>query len=127
MDNATIEREIIEAKQAHRAWRKRLEIAVSIGTLDTRPEDIERTDLCKFGKWLRSATMTDEVRAGKPYQVISRLHADFHKCTARVARLIENNHRREAQDILDGDFTLISEKLERALNKWLGELRAEAN
>ena len=64
------------------------------------------------------------VRSGKPYQVIKRLHAEFHECASRVLTLALEKRNDDAIALLDGEYRERSDKLIRALNKWQRELRA---
>ena len=61
-------------------------------------------------------------RAGKPYQVVRRLHAEFHQSAADVLRLALAARKADADAMFQGTFAERSDKLVRALTKWKGEL-----
>lgn len=57
-----------------------------------------------------------------PYQVIRRLHAEFHQCAGRVLDRAVAGQAGEARLLLEGEYAQRSEKLMRALGKWKREL-----
>lgn len=124
MDIQAFDKEISEAMKAHDAWSMRLTTAINLGECETTPGDIACDDKCAFGKWLYGNGIDDTIKAGKPYQVTRRLHADFHKLAGQVARLAEDGKKGEAYALLDGEYAQKSSKLLRALTKWRGELNA---
>lgn len=124
MSNQLIVEEIKKALGAHGAWKLRLKTAVTTGRSQVSPSDVKCDNLCEFGKWLYGPTIDANTRAGKPYQVVKRLHAEFHECASRVMALAVDGNKTEANNLLDGEYTEKSEKLARALNKWRGELVA---
>ncbi len=122
MDHAELDKEIRAAIAAHDAWNRRLTTAINLGNCETAPSDIKVDNKCAFGKWLYSDNFDPEIKAGKPYQVTRRLHAEFHDVAARVAELAEAGKKGEAYALLDGEYAEKSSKLMRALTKWRGEL-----
>ena len=126
MNPADLDKEIREAITAHDAWNRRLTTAINLGNCETAPSDIAVDDKCAFGKWLYSGELDEATKAGKPYQVTKRLHAEFHDVAARVARLAEEGKKAEAYALLDGEYSQRSSKLLRALTKWRGELNINA-
>ena len=62
------------------------------------------------------------IKEGKPYQVVRRLHAEFHQTAANVLRYAVTSRREEAERIFTSEFAEKSDKLVRALAKWKGEL-----
>ena len=63
-------------------------------------------------------------KQGKPYEVVTRLHADFHKCAGTVLRKAISQESRDAASLLSGEFEQKSKILIVALNKWKNELQA---
>ncbi len=123
MDHAVLDKEIRAAIAAHDAWNRRLTTAINLGNCETAPADIAVDNKCDFGKWLYGPDFDEETKAGKPYQVTRRLHAEFHDVAARVAALAEEGKKAEAYTLLDGEYAEKSSKLLRALTKWRGELQ----
>jgi len=119
--------EINKALQAHGAWKLRLRTVISCGKSDFHPRDVKCDNLCEFGKWLYGPTLDAQVRAGMPYKVIKRLHAEFHECASKVLSLALNGQIQEANELMEGEYSERSEKLARALSKWKRELTQSRN
>ena len=115
--------QINNAIGAHGAWKLRLRSAISSGRGDINAITAGRDDLCEFGKWLNSSDIDAETRNGMPYQVVRRLHTEFHRTAGRVLALVEARHVDAAKDCMSGEFTERSEKLVRAMMKWKGQLQ----
>ena len=124
MDKDKLESEIQAAVGAHGAWKMKLTAAINRGQSDTPLDDIGCDDKCAFGRWLHSSEIDSETKAGKPYQVTRRLHAEFHKAAHDVAALALEGRKGEAFRMMDGEYRDVSDKLLRALNKWRGEVRS---
>ena len=122
MKHADLDKEIRAALVAHDSWNRRLTTAINLGNCETAPSDIAVDDKCAFGKWLYGPELDEETKAGKPYQVTRRLHAEFHDVAARVAALAEAGRKGDAYALLDGEYSQRSSKLMRALTKWRSEL-----
>ncbi len=122
MSNAAMVQEINSAIGAHGAWKLKLRVAISTGTSEAAPEKVCKDDRCPFGRWIYGPTIDPETRAGKPYQVVRRLHAEFHQSAADVLRMALDSRKKEADALFQGPFAERSDKLVRALTKWKGEL-----
>lgn len=116
-------KEINDAIGAHGMWKLKLRTAISVGHSDVEPATARCNDRCAFGRWLQGSTIDRQTRAGKPYQVIHRLHTEFHHTAATVLEDALAGRKAKATELLDGEFRERSEKLVRALNKWKGELQ----
>lgn len=121
MHNNALVEQIDDAIQAHGAMARALTLAIDTHDLTRSSHDICRDDKCAFGRWLNSSLLDPEIKAGKPYQVIARLHSEFHEVAGEVAKLTETNRRQEATELLDGAYKSKSETLLRALDKWRAE------
>lgn len=115
--------EINDAIGAHGAWKLKLRTAISMGKSDVEPKTVRCDDRCTFGRWLYGPSIDARTRAGKPYQVVHRLHREFHEAAATVLESALAGRKDHATEVLDGDFRERSEKLVRALTKWKGELQ----
>lgn len=98
----------------------------AVGKSEITPHVAGCDDQCTFGKWLYSDQITLATRAGLPYQVVRRLHAEFHQSAGAVLQQAVNGNRGEAEALMLADFTPRSEKPVRALTKWKREVAAAA-
>lgn len=122
MNAHAIIEEVNNAIGAHGMWKMRLRTAITSGRCDITSADACCDNKCAFGKWLYGPTLDSQVRAGVPYQVIRRLHAEFHRSAGEVLAQVERGNASGAQATMGGEFADRSEKLVRALTKWKGEL-----
>lgn len=121
-NKATIE-QIDSAIGAHGMWKMRLRSAIAKGSGDVSSTIAACDDRCEFGKWLYSSALDEATKAGVPYQVTRRLHADFHHAAGQVLACIERRDGHGARDVMQGEFAERSEKLVLALTKWKRELQ----
>ncbi len=121
MSQAELPNQINQAIGAHGAWKLRLRTAINTGACDIAPATASSDNQCAFGKWLHGPTVDATTRAGVPYQVIRRLHAEFHQTAGKVLTKAVAGDTLAAQKILDSEFNDQSEKLVRALHKWKRE------
>ena len=118
---SNLETQINDAIGAHGMWKMRLKAAIRTGQSDITAYDASCDDACKFGKWLYGNDLNTADKAGMPYQVTKRLHAEFHRCAGTVLGHALAHRKNDAECLLDGEFTERSEKLVRALTKWKRE------
>jgi len=111
-----------DAIGAHGAWKLKLRVAMSTGTSEIDPDKACKDDRCPFGRWIHGDEIDAITKQGKPYQVVRRLHAEFHLTAANVLRYAISSRREDAERIFVGEFAERSDKLVRALAKWKGEL-----
>src|SRR5512139_54111 len=99
---------------AHVMWKQRLTAFLagdSSETLD--PETIRLDDRCALGKWIYGD--------GKPmgelprYEEVRELHAQFHQNAAEVVKLHLAGNTADAEKLLQGDYSRLSEKLKHRL------------
>lgn len=121
-NNAEMIEQINNAIGAHGAWKLKLRLAMSSGTSEIDPDRACVDNKCPFGKWIYGDTIDATTRAGKPYQVVRRLHAEFHESAANTLRYAINDRKSKAEQLFEGEFAERSDKLVRALAKWKGEL-----
>ena len=114
--------EVKKAIGAHGKWKLNLRTAINTGKSDFSPFDVSCDNKCEFGKWLYGPTITPDLKAGKPYQVVRRLHADFHRSASAILKHALAGNKDTAIQLMDTDYRDKSEILIRALNKWKGEL-----
>lgn len=122
MSNVGMVEQINSAIGAHGAWKLKLRVAMSSGASEIDPEKACKDDRCPFGRWIHGDEIDAVTKQGKPYQVVRRLHAEFHQSAANVLRHAITARKPEAEALFTGEFTERSEKLVRALAKWKGEL-----
>ena len=126
MPNQAMIAEITNAIGAHGMWKMRLRTAITTGRGEVTSATACCDDQCPFGKWLYGPSLNADLRQGMPYQVVRRLHAEFHRSAGSVLAYVERGNASLAQGTLEGDFTERSEKLVRALTKWKGEAQLAA-
>lgn len=117
---------IRDAMGAHGAWKLRLKTAVMTGRGDITAAHARCDDRCAFGRWLYGPDLGEDLKRSKPYQVVRRLHAEFHESAGAILAAAEQGDSVTAEAILADDFDTRSEVLKRALVKWLGELTQAA-
>lgn len=123
MPDALLVSQIGDAIGAHGMWKMRLRTAVRTATCDITAHDAGCDNKCKFGQWLYSPSLSPQLKAGVPYQVVKRLHAEFHQAAGAVLHDALAGQRSAAEAKLDADFTERSDKLVRALMKWKNEVQ----
>ncbi|MBK8440690.1 MAG: CZB domain-containing protein [Rhodobacter sp.] len=112
------------AMDAHAKWKLRLKTAMTTRHSDISPEHAACDDRCEFGKWLYSEQISDETRSSMPFVVVRNLHAEFHQVASVALEGALNGSRRARDDTAREAFDDCSAKLNKALQKWLGEVRA---
>ena len=122
MTNAELSQHIHTAIGAHGAWKMRLRTAIRTGTGDISVADASHEALCAFGKWLTGPSIPPQVRAGVPWQLVRRLHAEFHRAAGQVLDAALKGRSDQAEDLLAGPYAAASDKLVRALTKWKNEI-----
>ena len=123
MANERTLEEIQKAIGAHGLWKLRLKTAINSGSSDFSPDVVACDNKCDFGKWLHDDSMPADIKGGMPYQVITRLHAEFHRTASTVLQDALDGNTAKSKEKLEGEFAAQSTKLISALNKWKGELR----
>ncbi|MTJ92322.1 MAG: chemotaxis protein [Desulfovibrio sp.] len=85
-------------KTAHLAWRSRLE-AVLQGHMFLKSAEMIDHHQCAFGKWYDGEGQRNW--GNNPiFQEIGKLHEQVHALAIRIAALVEQGNKREAQDIM---------------------------
>ena len=113
---------ITNAIGAHGAWKMRLRSAIATRSSDLNPAEVRCDDRCEFGKWLYSTQIDASTKADMPYQVVKRLHREFHHAAADVIDAVVRREDEVAAAMMEEDFIPRSEKLVRALTKWKREV-----
>ncbi len=122
MSNTAMIEEITNAIGAHGAWKLKLRIAITTGNSEIDPAKVCKDDRCPFGRWIHGPTIDAATKAGMPYQVVRRLHREFHESAAQVLTHAIHSEKARAEELFGGEFAQRSDKLVRALSKWKGEL-----
>lgn len=121
MSNQELAAQLTDALTAHHATRRVLEIAIGIGQPHKSTDEIGNHAKCALGRFLQSSQLDAATKSGKPFAVVSRLHAEFHHSAGQVAGLAEQGQKDAAMAALHGDFAAKSDILIRALEKWKAE------
>lgn len=99
---------------AHVMWKQRL-IAYLSGTSEEQldPDTIRLDDRCALGKWIHGEGKPMEALPG--YAEVRELHANFHQNAARVVSLHQAGNTVEAETLLNGSYSRLSEKLKHRI------------
>lgn len=99
---------------AHVMWKQRLTAFLAGSSMETLdPDTIQLDDRCALGKWIYGdgKAMSELPR----YEEVRGLHAQFHQYAADVVRLHLAGNTTEAEKLLQGDYSKLSEKLKHRL------------
>ena len=114
----SFEDEITKAIGAHGMWKNRLRSAIDNGKADSNPVDVAKDNGCPFGQWLYGSTIPATARASEGYTAVRKLHADFHKCAAKVLECVSSGQKAQADALMAGEYAKISGDLTTAMMKW---------
>jgi hypothetical protein len=99
---------------AHVMWKQRLtSFLAGDSPEELNPDMIRLDDRCALGKWIYGD--------GKPmsqlprYEEVRDLHAQFHQYAADVVSLHLAGNTAEAEKLLQGDYSRLSEKLKHRI------------
>jgi len=114
----SLEDEITKAIAAHGMWKKWLRIAIDNGKAGANPVEVAKDDACPFGQWLYGSTISATARASADYTSVRKLHADFHKCAAKVLACVVQGQKAQADALMTGEYAQVSADLTSAMAKW---------
>ena len=101
---------------AHQAWKFTLHDVLA-GRSERRfdPAKVAADHLCAMGEWIHG---TGRQHAGDPdYRTLKDRHAAFHRCAGRILSLHQEGRSDLAGDLLDGEFSELSESTIAAIRK----------
>jgi hypothetical protein len=103
----------------HGMWKSRLLDSLEKRSSEFDPEAVKTDNQCAFGKWLYNSISSD-LKASNLYEEVRAAHADFHRETARILRLIMDGKMDEAKRSLEMDtvYAAISSKLTLLMMQW---------
>jgi hypothetical protein len=109
---------INKAIAAHGRWKARLIEAIAKDGEGLDVATISQDNVCEFGKWLYSAPAAPGQQPA--HAKVKKLHADFHRVAAEVARSAKMKRRAEAETSmrLGGAYFEASANLVSALMAW---------
>jgi hypothetical protein len=81
---------------AHSKWLLRLREAIRKKASDFDPKVVKADRSCDFGKWLYG-DFPGNLKGGKEYEEIIKLHAKFHESAAQILQLAIDGKRDEAE------------------------------
>jgi hypothetical protein len=118
MYTADLADQVQKALVAHGAWKVRLAQAIETGSSEFLPSTVRKDDQCALGKWLY--VDIDPALKSDEYEMIRRLHAEFHLAAAGVLDMALAGRQAEAQAAMDTahDFGRASTRLTLALVAW---------
>ncbi len=109
------------AIEAHGAWSAHLREAVQTGKSRRSGDQAACHKSCAFGTWLESPETRARYAQTPAYQVIHRLHRQFHAVAGDITDLINAGDLAQASALIEGDMAQTSERLVRGLMKWRAE------
>jgi len=110
---------------SHEAWKARLLGVIEAGTSEWGPQTVKADNLCDFGGWLYACS--PQRKASPHYDVIKRIHAQFHIEAGRILDIALRGDRNNAiAELAEGrHYAEISASLIDELLNWKRELRTE--
>ena len=99
---------------AHVMWKQRLTAFLAgNSTEELKPDMIRLDDRCALGKWIygEGQPMSHLPR----YEEVRELHAQFHQYAADVVNLHLAGNTAEAEKLLQGEYSRLSEKLKHRI------------
>ncbi|MBW8458901.1 MAG: CZB domain-containing protein [Thiobacillus sp.] len=111
---------------AHVMWKQRLtSFLAGESTENLDPETIRLDDRCALGKWLygEGSAMSELPR----YEEVRGLHAQFHQYAANVVNLHLAGNSAEAEKLLQGDYSRLSEKLKHRVIGLSQQVKSASN
>jgi len=104
----------MEVIGAHVMWKQRLTAFLAGDATEALdPETIRLDNRCALGQWIYGdgAAMSQLPR----YDEVRDLHAQFHWLAADIVKLHLAGNTTEAEKLLQGDYTRLSEKLKHRI------------
>ncbi len=120
---------IDKAVSAHAQWKNRLRIAAETRQSDITPDHACKDNLCQFGKWLYGDALgISRAEKGADYEVIRRMHAEFHVQAAETLKkaLAGDRAGYDIDTAPTGKFHTISTELTQALLLWYRRLQRQS-
>jgi hypothetical protein len=102
-----------KAITAHSAWKMRLRDAIN-GKQQVDPLAVGKDNLCDLGKWIHGEGCTHNARL--EFQTLRTRHAEFHVCAGKIAQMVKDGKKVDAEKALDGpDFAGASTRVVAAI------------
>lgn len=111
---------------AHVMWKQRLTsylAGTSTETLD--PDTIRMDDRCALGKWIYGDGQA--MAALSRLEEVRNLHAQFHQHAAEVVSLHQAGNTVDAEKLLNGEYSRLSERLKHRVIGLSQQVKAAAN
>ena len=116
--NITLANEISKAIETHWQWKVRLHSAIDNGTSDFNSAEVAKDDACEFGQWLYGPTIPAVECFSADYISVRTIHANFHKCAAKVLECVAIGKKAQANALMNGEYAKVSADLTSAMLKW---------
>lgn len=111
---------------AHVMWKQRLTsylAGTSTETLD--PDTIRLDDRCALGKWIYGDGQAMSTLSR--FEDVRGLHAQFHQYAADVVSLHQAGNTVDAEKLLNGEYSKLSERLKHRVIGLSQQVKAAAN
>ena len=114
----SLQDEITKVIGAYGIWKMRLRTAIDSGKADADAAEVAKDNACPFGQRMYGSTVPAAARASADYTAVRKLHADFHRCAAKVIECVGHGDKAKANALMAGDYAKISGDLTSAMMKW---------
>jgi hypothetical protein len=124
LQNREQKMDAIKIIMAHVAWKQRL-----LGYIDgTSKEELDpavvcRDDQCALGKWIYGEGKSHETLP--IYEAVRKEHAQFHEHAATIVTLVNEGNGDAARQLLQGNYSKISERLKHYIVSLNNEVEGE--
>lgn len=115
----------LDALNAHVLWKLRLQRYLD-GTSEENldPEHICQDNQCMLGRWIYGNK--ERYLKSSVFEDVRGRHAEFHNIAAEIVRLINANRKQEAGELLRGDYSKLSHRLQTLIRNLARDLNFEA-
>ncbi len=111
---------IREAILSHIRWKERIEHSIRHAKHDIDIGEVGDCKACSFGNWLHSDHVPQKMRASQYYQIVCKMHSDFH---LRASQLVSASKISSVEEfgkifIIMHEYTSLSDALVKTLEIW---------
>jgi methyl-accepting chemotaxis protein len=97
------------AVEAHTKWKSRLRMCIDNRDKCADPAVAEKDSACALGEWIYGDGK--RFSADGDFQQLRQDHASFHRCAATIIRSVQQGQKKEAENLLAGEYADISTKV----------------
>lgn len=115
----------LDAINAHVMWKVRLQKYLN-GTSEENldPEHICKDNQCPLGKWIYGNS--ERYNKSPIFEEVRTKHAEFHITASKIVQLVNTDRKTEAEEILHGDYTELSRRLQTHIRSMARDLNFQS-